>query len=66
MNQFQCRKYIAEEVAAHITSLPNLNGRMENVIRMDENSTILAERLVGDSNLLNDEGSTAYQDWLTK
>lgn len=67
MNQYLCRKYLAEDVANHISFLPQLNRRIGHPKKYHGNLTSPHETLLANqNNLILDEGSSAYQNWLSR
>lgn len=67
MNQYLCRNYVAEEVASYMMILPRVSRRMGHQNSVENNSTPPSHIFaVNQKEMLLDEGSLAYQDWLYK
>lgn len=67
MNQYLCRNFIAEEITSLMTISPKVKRRMGHANEYHANTSKPLQVFVADqNNFLLDEGSSSYQDWLSK
>ncbi|VEN56194.1 unnamed protein product [Callosobruchus maculatus] len=67
MNQYLCRSYVADRIVSNMT-LTRIKRRMGQMTGKESNSTNAETEIASiiKNNLMNDEGSSGYQDWLLK
>nr|CAH7730163.1 unnamed protein product [Callosobruchus chinensis] len=67
MNQYLCRSYVADRIVSNMT-LTRIKRRMGQVTGKETNFTNAETEVASiiKNNLMNDEGSSGYQDWLLK
>ncbi|CAH1994998.1 unnamed protein product [Acanthoscelides obtectus] len=67
MNQYLCRSYIADRIVSNMT-LTRIKRRMGHSSGEQANFTDVENKAASliKNNLMNDEGSSGYQDWLLK
>lgn len=62
MNEYMCRNFVAQQIVSEM-SLTRLKRRLGTPMNNYKQSKI---NLDVKNNLIDDEGSTNYKDWLTK
>nr|CAI5825244.1 unnamed protein product [Callosobruchus analis] len=67
MNQYLCRSYVADRIVSNMT-LTRIKRRMGQVTGKEANFTNTETEVTSiiKNKLMNDEGSSGYQDWLLK
>lgn len=65
MNEYLCRSFVAEQIVSEM-SLSRMQKRLGSAMLQEKDGKLRSIKYAISNELLQDEGSSAYKNWLSK